>query len=180
MFRGLIFLAMLGVLPGAERPRFEDFPSGKFFTGAPALPNLIEPWAKQYRTRIREGVSKDYGAFRGSEYVNSKGPNFAGHYFVVNWGCGSGCLMMVIVDAITGHVYPTPLSMGTTGTQKIVVPNLGTGWGDFDYRPNSRLFMIKTCPLDYGLAHSFSGTSYFTIGPEGWRLISRVKCEGSN
>jgi hypothetical protein len=51
--------------------------------------------------------------------VKNKGPNFGGHYFVVNWGCGTGCLMMVVVDAITGHVYPPPLSIGNAGNQKI-------------------------------------------------------------
>ena len=180
MFRRWIFLALCGVLSGAEAPRFEDYPSSSPFKGIAAPPRLIEPWAKRYRTRIRDGVSKDYGAFRGSEYVDSKGPNFAGHYFVVNWGCGSGCLMMVIVDATTGHVYPPPLSVVTMGIQKIVIPNLGSGWGDFDYRPDSRLFMMKTCPLSYGNKYPFSGTSYFTIEPEGWRLINRVKCEDSN
>ena len=64
-----------------------------------------------------------YGAFRRSECVNSKGPNFAGHYFVVNWGCGSGCLMLVIVDAMTGA------SQG--GMRPAAVSKLeesGTGW----------------------------------------------------
>lgn len=177
IFRGSILVALCGLLCGAEAPRFEDFPSGKHFNGVPASPKLIEPWAKRYRTRIREGVTKDYGANRGYEYVRSKGPNFAGHYFVVNWGCGTGCLMMVIVDAVTGQVYPPPLSAGKLGTQTICVPNLGLGWGDFDYRPNSRLFMMKTCPLGNGLTYPFSGTSYFTMEPGGWRFIKRFKCE---
>jgi hypothetical protein len=133
-----------------------------------------------YRTRIRDGLTNPDGAFRGSEYVHSKGPNFAGHYFVLNWGCGTGCLMMVVVDALTGHVYPPPLSVGTAGNQKIGIPNLGAGWADFDYRPNSRLFMMKTCPEDAGFTYPFSGTSYFVIGPNGWRLIRRFRCEDSD
>lgn len=161
-------------------PSFEDFPSGKLFTGTPASPKLIEPWAKMYRTRIRDGVAKPEGAFRGSDFVASKGPNFAGHYFVLNWGCGSGCLMLVVADALTGHVYTPPLSVGNVGNQKIGLPSLGTGWADFDYKPNSRLFMIRTCPEGAGFTYPFSGTSYFTMEPSGWRLIRRFKCVESN
>ena len=35
----------------------------------------------------------------------AKGPNFAGTYTVVMWGCGSGCQSSVIVDAKTGKIY---------------------------------------------------------------------------
>ena len=170
-------LTLCAAICTAQTPRFESYPSDGLFKGTAAPPQLVEPWAGRYRTQIRNGVTKNYGAFRGFEYVKSDGPNFAGHYFVVNWGCGTGCLMMVVVDAITGHVYPPPLSIGKVGEQIIVIPNLGTGWADFDYRPNSRLFMMQTCPLDYGYNYPFSGTSYFTMETSGWRLIRRVKCE---
>ena len=33
------------------------------------------------------------------------GPNFAGHYTIVRWGCGSDCRQFAIVDARTGTVY---------------------------------------------------------------------------
>jgi len=84
--------------------------------------------------------------------------------------------MMVVVDAITGHVYPPPLSIGNAGNQKIGIPMNGTGWADFDYRVNSRLFMMHTCPED-GFEYPFSGTSYFTMEPTGWKLVTRLKCE---
>ena len=44
-----------------------------------------------YRTMIREGAAR--------------GPNFAGHFTVVAWGCGSPCIEVAIVDARTGQVY---------------------------------------------------------------------------
>jgi len=179
MARFLVFLMLAGVLSPAAVPSFEDFPV-RIFDGTPAPPQLVEPWEKMYRTRILDGVDKPDGAFRGSKYLPSKGPNFAGHYFIINWGCGSGCLMMVVVDALTGHVYPPPLSVGNAGNQKIGIPSLGTGWADFDYRPDSRLFMMKTCPEGGGFAYPFSGTSYFTIESNGWRLLKRLKCGNSN
>jgi len=48
------------------------------------------PEAKAFYTRITETVSS--------------GPNFAGHYTVVYWGCGTDCYGYAIVDAATGKV----------------------------------------------------------------------------
>jgi hypothetical protein len=161
-------------------PRFEDFPANKVFSGTPVAPKLLEPWAKMYRTRIEQGVTNPDSAFRRQEYVKSTGPNFAGHYFVLNWGCGTGCMMLVVVDAISGRVFPPPLSIGNQGNQKIGLPMLGLSWADFDYRVDSRLFMIKTCPLEVGFTYPFSGTSYYTIEPNGWKLRLRLKCDDSD
>ena len=33
------------------------------------------------------------------------GPNFAGHYTIVFWGCGAGCISLALADAITGKVF---------------------------------------------------------------------------
>jgi hypothetical protein len=48
-----------------------------------------------FRTRLREDS-------RG-------GPNFAGRYAVVVWGCGTGCAQMGVVDSKTGRVYFPPV-----------------------------------------------------------------------
>ena len=48
-----------------------------------------------YRTRLREGAAE--------------GPNFAGRYTVVIWGCGTGCAQMGVVDSKTGRVYFPPI-----------------------------------------------------------------------
>lgn len=35
---------------------------------------------------------------------SSEGPNFAGHYTVATWGCGTECQGFAIIDAITGDI----------------------------------------------------------------------------
>ena len=35
-------------------------------------------------------------------------PNFAGHYTIARWGCGSQCGQFAIIDAKTGQVYFDP------------------------------------------------------------------------
>ena len=34
--------------------------------------------------------------------------NFASHYVIVTWGCGSGCVTGAMVDTRDGFVYPMP------------------------------------------------------------------------
>lgn len=76
----------------SRAPRFEDFPVARIYKGVPARVDLSSnPIASGYRTRLREGARK--------------GPNFAGHYTVVTWGCGSNCEVNAVVDARTGRAY---------------------------------------------------------------------------
>jgi hypothetical protein len=76
-------------------PRFEDYPARGVYRGRPAPVRLDSKMARMFRTRLREG--------------SRSGPNFAGRYTVVIWGCGSGCAQMGVVDARTGRVYFPPL-----------------------------------------------------------------------
>jgi hypothetical protein len=71
------------------------------------------PLAENYRTTIREGYK-------------ATGLNFAGHYCLVYWGCGSDCQHAAIVDLKTGIVYDGPTAA-----------NL------FDYERWSRLVVVN-------------------------------------
>jgi hypothetical protein len=166
---------------GPKRPEFQDYATQDSLLGTAAEPRLTTPWSQKFRTRIRRGTDSQEGFRRGSDYVETPGPNFAGHYRVVNWGCGSGCLMMVVVDLKTGSIYRSPMSLGPTGEDLLIIPNLGMGWGDFDFRQDSRLFVMKSCPWGSPDPKSplyrgsrFCGTSYFVMGPTGFRMIQRV------
>jgi hypothetical protein len=68
----------------------QDFPVETLYEGPVAETNLeSNPAAREYRTVIQNSASN--------------GPNFAGHYTFVEWGCGSNCRRFAIVDAITGN-----------------------------------------------------------------------------
>jgi hypothetical protein len=102
---------------GTSLPVFADHPVTERFTGTPAMPDLASaPDAKQFATRINEGAKK--------------GPNFAGHYTIIEWGCGSECQRSAIVDAKTGAVY---------------FPDFTSSWGML-YRPDSSLLIVN--PID--------------------------------
>jgi hypothetical protein len=124
--------------------QFENYRSDEVFQSRPVAPNIIDPIHRKYRTRIRDGVEKGWGAFR--EGVETIGPNFAGHMIAVRWGCGTGCAAMVFVDARTGKIYNPPLPIGRIGNQRIGLPMFQGGIAEVEYRLASRLFKMKACP----------------------------------
>lgn len=99
---------------GASLPVFASHPVKEQFKGTPAQPDLASaPGAKQFSTRIKEGAST--------------GPNFAGHFTIVDWGCGTDCQSFVIVDAKTGAIYS---------------PSITSSWGLL-YKKDSSLLIVN-------------------------------------
>lgn len=86
------------------------------------------PGARSFRTRLTEGLRD--------------GVNFAGHYVVVGWGCGTGCISGAIIDTRTGNVFwPEQFNA------------LSVWYGDGNYanepvefKKNSRLLVIHGIP----------------------------------
>lgn len=61
------------------------------FEGVPSLVNFSSrPEAKLFRTVITKSAEN--------------GPNFAGHFTFISWGCGTSCFQYAIVDSITGNI----------------------------------------------------------------------------
>jgi hypothetical protein len=81
-----------------RQPQFEDFPVSAAYEGPHAPVDLSSnPEAQTYRTRLREGAKKP--------------PNFAGHYVMVEWGCGTECTVYMMVDVKNGRVFDAPQAL---------------------------------------------------------------------
>lgn len=156
--------------PRTRTPRFEDYPVSESFQGTPATPNLLTPEERRFRTVIREGVAKGYRVVDQPGGKERPGPNFAGHYFIVTWGCGSPCLMAAIVDAKSGRVLPPPFHHGP-GHSYFQVPWAFPMEPPLNYRVNSRLLIAKVCEKNQS---EECGTYYLLIGDNGFRLLSRT------
>src|SRR5262245_20119226 len=77
---------------------FSRYPPRDTFLGRAARVDLTsDTAARRFRTVLREGA-------RG-------GPNFAGAFTVVTWGCGTECRQLAIVSARTGAVYFAPFTV---------------------------------------------------------------------
>jgi len=168
-------LALLAIsLAQAQRlPKFEDYPVKEIFAGTPAAPILETPQQRLYRTRIREGVSKGVGVLRDG--TEQPGSNFAGHYIVIEWYCGSPCAMNAIVDAATGKIYNPSLSAD------LGLPGIAPGdpepcpqWGpaDVKFHLNSKLMIVEAnadWPKD---KHNYR--HYFLWENNQWKLLQKV------
>ena len=179
-----IIVATLTILQSAAAqtnskrlPRFEDYPVTEIFDRTPHPPILITREQHRFRTRIREGVDKGWGVWINGEWSkeqNRPGPNFAGQYIVIVWGCGAPCLMMAICDLGTGAVYSPPLSAtGGLDLPLLVLPNSAGRDADIEYRRDSQLLIIKATPHWYR-RDAESYTFYFLWQGDQWKLLRRV------
>ena len=91
----LIALAGNALAQHKSPPRFQDFPVAERFNGKSARVNLrSHPHARMFRTMLRDTAKL--------------GANFAGHYAVNYWGCGTECIRIGVVDLKTGRAYVSP------------------------------------------------------------------------
>ncbi|HEV1284808.1 MAG TPA: hypothetical protein VNU44_05835 [Bryobacteraceae bacterium] len=78
-------------------PRFEDF-------------KVSTPLPQRERAAFvaRPELEPDAEFNRSLQDAAKEGPDFAGQYTVVRWGCGSNCAVLAVVNARTGKIYRFP------------------------------------------------------------------------
>jgi hypothetical protein len=118
----------------APLPKFEDFRVNEIFKGTPANPLLETRFARLYRTNIRNAAKE--------------GPNFAGHCTIAEWGCGSNCGQMAVIDEKTGHVFEGPAET-IAYPPMFDYPDEGDGPAA-SFKLESKLLVIHGCPGETG------------------------------
>jgi len=73
---------------GVKEPQFTEYPAPPLAPGKSADPKFATPGQRIFRTVIRDWTKK--------------GPNLAGHFTIAEWGCGTGCEQIAIVDNQSG------------------------------------------------------------------------------
>jgi hypothetical protein len=140
---------------GAEAlPRFEEYLATARFHGSPAPVRIHSAtYGRMFRTRLRKGALA--------------GPNFAGAFTLVTWGCGTSCQITAVIDARTGRLSKQTLRT-TNGLQ---------------YRTGSRLVVADPIhPTDpphsqcaacgTPAAYVWSGTRFEPVGAGPHRHLS--------
>lgn len=141
----MILVFVPAALAGEALPRYADYPVKEHFTGKPAPPDMkSDPDAKQFASRLKEGAAK--------------GPNFAGHFTVISWGCGTECEFFMIVDAKNGSIYS---------------PSFGSQYG-LCYRMDSSLLIVDpiTDFVESGRVPSGQKTKYYTWDGKELNLVT--------
>lgn len=138
----------------ARLPQFQDYPSNDLLLRRPAPARIVTEGQRLFRTMIRRGAAE--------------GPNFAGHFTIATWGCGSSCFSLVIVDAKTGQVYNSPF--GIVGWAPGKYPDVSDD--DFQmlsFQWNSRLLIVRGCPEDKDC-----GSYYYEWNAPTLKLLKKV------
>ena len=104
-------------------PQFAQFPSPAY-RGPIGRVDLSSPNVYQYRTRLQNGARQP--------------PNFAGHYQLVQWGCGTECNTGAVIDALNGQVtfLPTVAMQGMEAA-------MDAKFKAVEFRADSRLIVFS-------------------------------------
>jgi hypothetical protein len=130
-------------------PRFEDYAVRENYKGKVASVKLASAGARMFRTMLRQDAKE--------------GINFAGHYIIATWGCGSDCHSFGIIDAKTGNVYFSDLISFVGG-------QLSQEEDRLQYRKNSRLLIVAGAKNDEEI-----GKFYYEWKNNHLRLIRKTK-----
>ena len=121
--------------------RFEDYSAG-IYNGELKAPDFSSnPNSKRFITRIKKGCED--------------GINFAGHYTLITWGCGSPCQSGVLVDRKNGKIfdgYGTALGAEFRKDSKMIIRNIGA----LDTTTN----LIRICSYCYVNHEVWTGTEF--------------------
>lgn len=102
-------------------PRFKEYPAEVY--NGPTAPLVLSRDDRNYRTRLRWAAK------------NQK-VNFAGHYILTFWGCGTTCLVGAVIDAKTGKVYWWDFSL-------CCWVETDDKFNPLEFRPDSRLIVFS-------------------------------------
>lgn len=149
----LVFSCLMSAVPQSKpEPRFEEYKVRDIYHGGPAAPILTKD-QRVFRTVIREGAKSKV--------------EFAGHYTVPQFGCGSGCSGFYIVDSIGGKVY-----------DGFVISDLPLAWVEkrqeddiprIEFHSNSRLLKIRGCPNETNCGYY----DYVMVDGSGLKLVRK-------
>lgn len=89
--------------------------------------------------------------------------DFAGHYHVVSWGCGTECHQLAIVDIKNGDIFEVP----------------EPAMGYHSYQPNSRLFIVHQPDHvdENDFVTTLPATGFYLWSEDKKRFKKLTKCE---
>jgi hypothetical protein len=141
------FLCTAQVRADDAVPAFDDYKVTDSFAGKPAKVRIVSAQDRKFATRLRE--------------LSGQKPNFAGHYSLVNWGCGASCVMTAAIDAKNGHVTWLPFTVCCWDVD-VTEP--------IDFKPDSRLIVVHGSRNEEG-----GGVYYYQLQPSGFTLVKAVE-----
>lgn len=159
-------LVTLADLKDAKAPSFVAYrvaaPKGARIAKLDLKSNSI---AREYRTVLQQELAD--------------GPNFAGHYRLAAWGCGSACAMFAAIDINTGRVTTPDGFSHTSGVYFMVDDRQAFPESQSDstllaFRKDSRLLVVLG---DLDEDESREGAFYFALENQRLKLVHTTPVE---
>jgi hypothetical protein len=144
-------------------PRFEDFPVTESWHSSTVPLKLTTRSERLFRTKLTNAAKKL--------------PNFAEHYRIVYWGCGSNRSAGAMVDLQTGKVFPLPSAKPDgSGWERWIVCTAAFEGIDDEFHLDSRL-MIARCGLNYSerTRKNVPDTYYFLLEGDRFRQLLHLQ-----
>jgi hypothetical protein len=138
----------------AKEPQFTDYPAPEVSHSVPDMPKFSTRGQRRFRTVIRDWVKK--------------GPNFAGHFTIAEWGCGTGCEQIAVVDNKSGDVFEGPFGKLPNASICLGAHVEEDKTGIF-YRADSSLLVLRGCPNDQAC-----GSYYYSWTGTQFKLLRRI------
>jgi hypothetical protein len=157
----LLVLTVSGLVQAQQTrlPSFDEYKVSEVFSGKPAAPRLTTAFARNFATAIREGAAR--------------GPNFAGNFSIVQWGCGTECIQMAVINEKNGSVSRGPFVTLAFSPQLIWHGN-GPEADRFEpvsFQLDSRLLVVRGCPEENEKDCAFF---YYEWGGKNFRLLQKL------
>jgi hypothetical protein len=155
-----LVLAGAGIEGRAQRlPKFSSYPAAIEKAQTRSIDFRRSPGSTTFRTRLKAALAE--------------GTDFAGHYKIAGWGCGTGCISGAVIDVRNGRVY---------FPEELYALSVGSFTGDYEseplkYRKNSRLLVLSGIPgsADDNATQKPWGDYYYEWKNNRFRQVGYVK-----
>jgi hypothetical protein len=171
MFRCLLLLIWFSFEPTAfsqgmlkAPPSFGQYPA-TVYEGRLSMPRLITPEERHFQTELRHAITKGYDVVEGGTENERKGPNFGGHYVLVQWGCGTNCMEAAIIDVVDGRIFTLPRVPEDQDSTGFHVPTGQADMRTLQFRTKSRLL---------GIPYVGNGMTYWYVLEKDWRFLGKT------
>jgi hypothetical protein len=146
-----------------KAPAFEQYPVA-VYEGKLSMPHLVTHEELHFQTELRHAITKGYDVVEGGTENERIGPNFAGHYVLVQWGCGTDCMEAAIINVVDGHIFGPPHIPEDQDSTGFHVPTGQADMRTLQFRTKSRLL---------GIPYVGNGMTYWYALEKGWRFIGK-------
>lgn len=158
-----VLSAALSAATPSSAPAFRQYPATEGQHGRRMLPRITNAQEREFHTVLRQAVTKGYGVVDCGTEHERRGPNFGGHYVLVQWGCGSSCMEGALIDVHTGQVLRLPQIPGAEQTG-FEIPTIELQ--SLQFRTGSLLLAIPYVGDSY--------TYYYVLGRSQWRFLRKL------